>query len=73
MVFFLCLFFTADQPKSAWKQISQKIASLSSPGTSSDVDGSKTSDHTSPIALDWLFQHTDSESEKSCNGPGIYF
>lgn len=58
-----------EQPKSAWKQLSQKIASLSSPGTSSDVEGSKTSDHTSPIALDWLFQHTDSESEKSCNGP----
>ncbi|KAE8738165.1 pecanex [Frankliniella occidentalis] len=59
----------ADQPKSAWKQISQKIASLSSPGTSSDVEVSKTSDQTSPIALDWLFQHTDSESEKSCSGP----
>ncbi|KAJ1522815.1 hypothetical protein ONE63_001968 [Megalurothrips usitatus] len=58
-----------EQPKSAWRQIGQKIASLSSPGTSSDVDGARGSDQTSPIALDWLFQHTDSESEKSCNGP----
>lgn len=74
-LFFLMSFFfftfSVEQPKSAWKQLSQKIASLSSPGTSSDIEGSRTSDHTSPIALDWLFQHTDSESEKSCNGPGM--